>query len=140
MNQPAFAALAAQQLAGAVGQHLVHIHIALCARAGLPDHQGEFFRVLVLQHLIGSGQDGFGFFLVQQPQLVIDGGAGAFDQGQRVQQFARLLFAADGKVDQRALRLRSPQALRRDGDGAKAVGFHAGVGHRATPCMRWRSC
>jgi hypothetical protein len=72
VHQARLAALAAQQLAGAVGQHLVDVHIGLRARAGLPHHQRELARVLAGQHLIGGGVDGLGLLGIQQTQRMVD--------------------------------------------------------------------
>ena len=108
MHQPHIAALAAQQFAGAVGQHFVDIHVGLGARAGLPDHQRKFVRVLAGNHFIGRRHDGLGFILVLQAQRVIDEGRGALDLRQRPDQLGRLLLARNIEVLQRTLRLRPP--------------------------------
>ena len=44
MDEALLPALAAQDLAGAVGEHLVHVHVGLGAAAGLPDHERELRR------------------------------------------------------------------------------------------------
>ena len=46
MDLAALAALAAQELAGAIGDDLVHVHVGLRAAAGLPDDQGKLGVVL----------------------------------------------------------------------------------------------
>ena len=53
MDLAAHAALAAQELAGAVGDDLVHVHVRLRAAAGLPDDQGKLGVVLAGDHLVG---------------------------------------------------------------------------------------
>ena len=83
VHQARLAALAAQQLAGAVGQHFIDVHVGLRARAGLPHHQREFIGPLAGQHFIGGGHDGLGLFLLQQPQAVIDRGRGFFHDRDR---------------------------------------------------------
>ena len=98
VHHAAFTALTAQQLAGAVGQHLIDVHIGLCARAGLPDHQRKFVGVLTGQHFIGGGVDGAGRLGIEQAQRTVDRGAGFLDLRQRRNDFARLLLAADVKV------------------------------------------
>ena len=54
MNQRITAAWMTRQLIGAIGQHLVHVHVALCARASLPDHQRKLIIPLPVDHLISG--------------------------------------------------------------------------------------
>ncbi|VFS89629.1 Uncharacterised protein [Raoultella planticola] len=54
MNLALHAAHAAQQFTGAVGQHLVHVHVALRAGTGLPDGQRKFIGMVAGQHFIGG--------------------------------------------------------------------------------------
>ena len=138
VHQTGFTALAAHQLAGPVGQHLVDVHIGLGAGAGLPDHQGELIGVLAREHLIGGRIDGSGFFLVQQTQRLVDAGRGLFDLRQRSNDFTRLLLAADVKILQRALRLRAPELVGGYIDQAKSVFFLAGDCHGIAPCNTTR--
>ncbi|MNZ94878.1 hypothetical protein D3C78_1139960 [compost metagenome] len=123
VHQARIAALAAQQFAGAVGQHLVDVHIGLGARAGLPDHQRELLLVAAGDHFVGGLHDGPGLGGVEQAQLLVDNRRGALDLGQRVDQLARLALARNIEVLQRALRLRAPQSIGRHRDGAESVTF-----------------
>ena len=66
MDLTSHPALAAQQFAGAVGQHLIHVHVALCAGTGLPDGQRELILMTVLQHFIGCRHNGTGFIRGEQ--------------------------------------------------------------------------
>ena len=125
VHQAAFATLATQQFARAVGQHLVDIHVGLRARAGLPHHQRKFTRVLAGDDFVSGGHDGRGLLRVLQAQGLVDHGRGALDLGQRLDDLARLLLARDVEVLQRSLRLRAPQLVDRDFDGAKGVAFFA---------------
>ena len=50
-------ALAAQELAGAVGDHFVQVHVGLRAAAGLPDDERELVVVLAGDHFVGRGDD-----------------------------------------------------------------------------------
>jgi hypothetical protein len=56
MQQALRAALAAEQLGGAVGQHLVGVHVRLRAGARLPDHQRELLVVPAREHLVGGAR------------------------------------------------------------------------------------
>ena len=125
VHQARLATLAAQQLAGAVGQHLVDVHIGLRARAGLPHHQREFARVLAGQHLIGGGVDGLGLLGIQQTQGMVHRGRCLLHLRQRGNDLARLLFAADVEVLQRTLGLGPPEPVGRNVDGAEGVFFLA---------------
>jgi hypothetical protein len=109
VQQARFAALAAHQLGAAVGQHLVHVHVALGARAGLPDRQRELARMASLQHFVGGAHDGVGLVLRQLAERAVDRGGGALDLGQRGHQFRRHFLGRNVEVVQRALGLRSPQ-------------------------------
>ncbi len=51
------AALAAEHLVGAVGDHLVEVHVGLGAGAGLPDHQREMIVELAVDHLLRGADD-----------------------------------------------------------------------------------
>jgi hypothetical protein len=137
VHQARLAALAAQQLAGAVGQHLVDVHVGLRARAGLPHHQRELARVLAGQHLIGGGVDGLGLLGIQQTQRMVDRGRGLLDLRQRGNDLARLLLAADVEVLQRALRLRAPEPVGRNVDGAEGV--FPGAWPGGWKCLSWDS-
>ncbi len=57
MDLAAHAALAAQELAGAVGDDLVQVHVRLGAAARLPDDQGKLGVVPAGDHLVGGRDD-----------------------------------------------------------------------------------
>ena len=130
MDLARFAALAAHQLAAAVGQNLVEVHVGLGPRTGLPDGQREFTIMLAGQHLVGGRLDGLGLVGCQLPQSGVDRGGRTLDGSQRPDQLRRLLLGGNPEVLQRTLSLRAPQAIGRDGDLAKGVALHAhGSGH-----------
>ncbi len=60
MDLPLHSALAAQQFAGAVGDHLVHVHVGLRTAAGLPDDQRKLGVVSPGDHLVGGRDDRLG--------------------------------------------------------------------------------
>jgi hypothetical protein len=125
VDEPRLAALAAEDLARAVGQHLVDVHVGLRPAARLPHHQRELVLVLAREHLVGRCDDRLAFSLVEQLQLDVDERRGLLDQHQRADQLARHLLGRDLEVLQRALRLSAPQPVRRDRDLAEAVLLHA---------------
>ena len=108
VQQARLAALAAHQLGAAVGQHLVHVHVALGARAGLPHGKREFGGMLAVEDFVGGGHDGVGLVLRQLAERAVDGGGGALDLGQRGYQFRRHFFGGNVEVVQGALGLGTP--------------------------------
>ncbi len=52
------AALAAQKLIGAVGDHLVEVHVGLGAGTGLPHQQGKMIVELAVDHFLSGFDDG----------------------------------------------------------------------------------
>src|SRR5258708_4233015 len=77
----------AEELARAVGQHLVHVHVGLGARARLPHHQWKLAVVLAGDHLVGGGGDGFRLLLGKLLQVYVHPRARALDQRERADQF-----------------------------------------------------
>ncbi|MPN17606.1 hypothetical protein SDC9_164961 [bioreactor metagenome] len=133
VHQARFATLAAQQFAGALGQHLVDVHVGLRARARLPDHQRELVRMLSTNHLVRRSHDGLGLFLVEQSQLLIHRGRRALDLRERMDDFLRLSLAADLEILNRALRLRTPQLVRGNVDQTESVFLLPDSSHGKTP-------
>jgi hypothetical protein len=125
-----FAAFAAHQLRATVGQHFVDVHIALRAGTRLPDRQRELARMLAFEDFVGSLHDGGGLVSRQLAQRTVDGGSGALALRHCRNQLRRHALGRDGEVVQRALRLRTPQAVARHVDRAKAV-FLNTVFHRS---------
>ncbi len=126
MHQSLHAALAAQQFGGAIGQHLVEVHVALRARAGLPYRQRKLLRMLAGQDLVRRLSYGLRLLCWQQTQVAVDHGAGALDLGQRQHDLLRHALGRDMEVFERALRLRSPQPFGGDLDGAEGIAFLSG--------------
>ena len=108
VHQALHAALATQQFRGAIGQHLVDVHIGLRARPGLPHAEGKFGRMFAGKNFIGRFDNGAGDRAVNRAQVTIDHGGGTFHQGQCVDQRRRHLLAGNMEMMQRALRLSAP--------------------------------
>ena len=125
MHQTALPALATEQLARAIRQHLVHVHVGLRAGAGLPDHQRKLVRVHAGDDLICRGNDGLHLLFVLQAECLVHHRRRPLDLRQRSDDFARLALARDVEVLQRALRLRAPELVGRDRDRAEGVAFNA---------------
>ncbi len=136
MDLAALAAHAAEELAGAVRQHLVHVHVRLGAAAGLPDGQRELTRMQAIDDLVGGLGDGLGLVLGENPKGQIHRGAGALDLRQGAQQLGRHLLARDLEEVQRALGLRSPEVLVGNLDRSEGVFFDAGFAHGGASTAR----
>ena len=89
MNEAAGAELARRQ----VRQHLVHVHVGLRARAGLPDGEREFRAVAAGQHLVGGRRDGLRHLGGQAAEVGIHPGAGALYLGEGEDEFLRHALA-----------------------------------------------
>ena len=121
--------LAAQHLDGAVGDHLVGIHVGLGAGARLPDDEREVLVELAVDHLLRGLDDGLADGLVEAAQRHVGFRRGALDDAERAHHGQRLLLPADLEIAERALRLRAPVFRGIDLDGAEGVGLGAGLGH-----------
>ena len=119
---------ARRQLVGAPGDHLVHVHVRLRARAGLPDPQRELGseRPPVVGDLVGRPRDQFVSLGRQQPEVSVDVGCRALEQAERANDRPRHRVAPHGEEVQRALRLGRPVVFGRDLDRPHGVGFGAG--------------
>ena len=121
------AALAAEQLGGAIGEHLVDVHVALRARAGLPDHAAEIRRRACRRALrrrraaIASA-----LFASRSSSSALTRGGGLLDQREGVDHGKRHALARDAEEAAAALGLRAPQPVGRDLDGAEAVFLECG--------------
>ena len=103
--------LTTQQLNGAVRHDLVDIHIALRARAGLPNVEREVVVELSCDHFVGGMHDRLGLPLRQATRSLID------DRGRLLHVAVRVVdrfghaVVPDREVLQRPLGLRAPIAV-----------------------------
>ena len=118
----------ASDFVGAVGEHFVHVHIGLRARAGLPHHQRELAVELARQHVVGSLHNQIRLLLLDAPERGVHLRGGFFHQRHRVNHRLRQGFAADFEILAAALGLRAPIGFGRDFYIAHGVVFGAG-GH-----------
>ena len=98
MNRLLGAEFAAQQFVGAIGDHLVEVHVGLGAGAGLPDHQRKMIVELALDHLARGADDGAGAACVQQSQFAIGFRGRQFDDAERADDIHRHPVAADAEI------------------------------------------
>ena len=87
VNLAAHSSLAAQQFAGAVGDHFVQVHVGLRAAAGLPDDERKLVVVPPGDHLVGRGDDRLADGgVLELSEVEVDLGRRPLDQGQGVNQ------------------------------------------------------
>ena len=132
----------AQDLVGAVRDHLVGVHVGLGAGAGLPDHQREVLGELAVDHLLrrrarsASARRGS-----STPSSRLTRAAARLTMPSARTSGRRHGLAADPEVLQAALGLRAPVAVGRHLDRAEGVGLDADsplAGHGRTSWLRPR--
>ena len=127
---------AAQVPAGERGDHLVGIHVAAGARAGLKHIEGECRIVSAGRHFRRCRLHRRGNVRRQQTQPAVGARRSLFDQAEGADEGARQGLSADRKVIDRALGLRAPQRLCRHLQFTHAVVLHAvGSRHACTPLL-----
>ena len=131
MNRLFGAELAAKQLVGAVGDHLIEVHVGLGAGAGLPDHQRKMIVERAIDHFARGAGDGAGAALVEQPKLAIGFRRCKLDDAERANDRRRHPVLADAEILPRTFGLRAPITIGGNRDRTEAVGLHArGTGSR----------
>ena len=115
----------AGEFVGAVGEHFVHVHVGLRARAGLPDDERELSVQFAAQHVVSGADDEVGLLLLNAAEAGVGQRGGFFHQRHRVDERLRQGFAADFEVLVAALGLRAPVGFRRDLHFAHGVVFGA---------------
>ncbi len=97
-----------RHLDGAIADYLVHVHVALRTAAGLPYVKRKVLVQRAGDHLIGTLDDEVGLVLRQPPGTRVHDGCSFFHVAIGVVHLQRHVVVADGEVDERSLRLRSP--------------------------------
>ncbi len=115
------AAHAAEALDGEVRQDLVHVHVRLGARAGLPDDEREFVIVLALDDVLRRAGNRLGQGAVEFAEVLVDEGRGLFHEGKTMGQGDGHPLAADLEVLERPLRLGAPEAVGGNLDRSEGV-------------------
>ena len=119
----------AGELAAAVGDHLVDVHVELRAAAGHPHMQRKHVVVLPGQDLVAGLHDQPVHQVVEPPACVVGVGGGLLQRGVGGDHLPRDQVLADAEMLQRALRLRPPQLVGGHLHHAQAVGFSTNFGH-----------
>ena len=118
----------AEALVGAVGDHLVDVHVGLGAGPGLPDDEREMPVETTVLHFARRSDDRVGEPLFEHAEVAVDLGRDALHAGEGVDDLDRHRPVADPEVLEGSLRLRAPIA----------VGLHLDRAERVAlaPCPR----
>ena len=116
---------AAEDLVGAVGDHLVRDHVHRHARAGVEWIEPELIDVLASEHLVTGFHDGVAAFRIETAGLGVRNGLGLLDRDERADERGERLQPADRVVLDAPLCLRAPQGVGRYLDLAEGVFFAA---------------
>ena len=120
------AELAAQHFVGAIGDHLVEVHVGLGAGPGLPDHQRKVPVELAVDHLARGADDGAGAAPVEQSEFAIRLGGSKLDHAERMNDRHRHPLITDAEISPRPFGLGTPVAIGGNVDRAETVGLAAG--------------
>src|SRR5437763_1778363 len=82
-----------------------------------------------VDHLLRRLDDGAGAPRIDEFERKVDLGGGAFDDGERADDWPRHALDADAEIPERALRLRAPISVGRHFDRAEGVGLAASLRH-----------
>ena len=115
----------AGELAAAVGNHLIHVHVELRAASRHPDMQRKHVLMLAGEDLVTGLNDQLVPLVVEPPAGVVGIGGGFLQSGVRGNHLARDQILPDAEMFERTLRLRAPQLVARHVDFTEAVGFFA---------------
>ncbi len=114
----------AEDLGGAVGDDLVHVHVGAGARTGLEHVDRELIGHFPGDDLLRGALDGDGHRLVDHTEHAVDGGTLGLDHRQGLDHLGGDSITRDGEVVNGALRLLAPST--RAGSGQRGCGSHHG--------------
>ena len=124
---------------GAVGHDLVDVHVALGARARLPNHQRKLVVELARQDFVAGRHNQVLLRRVHRPQLAVGHGCGTLQMGKRSDNLhGHRAHWTNLEVVARALGLGAPIFVSRHVDFAERVFFNAG-GHGRVGFLRFRN-
>ena len=123
----------AEELQGAVGDHLVGVHVGRGPRPGLEDVDHELAIEPTFRHFRRGADDRLGLARAEEAQVRVHARAGRLDRPQRLDEAPGEAESRDGKVLDRARRLRPVVRVGGHRHLSHAVALDAGVGHGAPP-------
>ena len=121
MHGRVLAPRAAEELVGAIGQHLVGVHVVRRAGARLVRVDDELVAMLAGEHLVGGRDDGVGEPRVEAARLLVRERRGLLDPDLRRDERLERREAADREVLPRAERLDAVERVGRDVERAQRV-------------------
>src|SRR6266403_684296 len=133
MNWRLTSKLRARELAASVGDHLIHVHVKLCAAARHPDVQGKHVFMTAAKDLITGLNDQLVVLVVEPLAGIVSIGGGFLQNGVRANHLARHQILTDAEVLKRALCLGAPELISWNVDCAEAISFPANICHPASP-------
>jgi len=125
MHRFVFAALPAQQLVGAIREHLVAIHVVRRAGPRLVGIDDELLAMPAGEHLVRGFHDGVRELGVQAAGFLVRQGRGFLDQDDGIDEGGEGSEVGDREVLPRALGLDAPQRLRGHGHLAQRITLDA---------------
>jgi len=112
-----------------VGHDLVDIHVALRARAGLPDRERKLGVELAGRDALGRVGNRLRLRAIEQTQIAVHAGCGPLEPGQRMDHLQRHALLANCEKMQAACRLGAPERVGGHLNRPEAVGLGACVAH-----------
>ena len=127
--------VAAQDLRGPVGDHLVGVGVGRRARPGLEDVQHEMVVVLAVRDLLGRLDNGVSDRWIEDAEVHIGLGGGQLDQPQRPYELPGKAQVADGEVQNRPHGRRAVKSVGGDFHLTHGIAFDASYrsSHRLVP-------
>ena len=126
---------AAENLDGAIGNHLVDVHVGVGAGSGLPDDKGEMIVEGAVDHFVGRAADCVGYWAIQQPKLLMDRRHRFFYHTECPEKGTGHPVAADGEIIQGSLGLGAPVPMGRNFHRTEGIRLGARIHHG--PPGRW---
>ncbi len=131
MHRRVRAARAAENLVGAVGEHLVTVHVVAGARAGLIHIDDELIAVLAAEHLVRRLHDRVGEPAFEPSGLLVGQRGGALDPDHGIDERGQRPESRDRKVLHGAQRLDAVERGSRNRLLAERIALDpGGGGHR----------
>ena len=111
------------ELATAVRDHLVHIHVELRAAAGHPHEEWEVLLMLPVQQFIAGPDDQFSLAVLEAPGAFVGDGGSFLDQGIGPDHLLRHPVLSNAEEAQRPLGLSPPQPFTGNLNRSQTVAF-----------------
>ena len=120
---PVLPQLSTQELGGAIGDHLVCIHVVTGSRPGLEGVNHELVVQFSIDHFLGCLGDGIRPLYIQQSQFAVDFGCRSLDKRHRPDERPPGFQPRDREVIHRTLCLPSVQGCSRNLHFAERIAF-----------------